>query len=82
MASGLTVIDAVDATLPLLARRVAVQLDLVAVGIRGVEAPAHAVVGRSPQQPALGEHGVRPLHGVPVGQLDGDVVEADGGRDR
>src|SRR5574338_816186 len=34
------------ATLPLLARRVAEQLDLVAVGVHGVEALRHAVVGR------------------------------------
>src|SRR5687768_12253655 len=49
----------VDATLPLLARRVAEELDLVAVWIGRVEAAGDAMVGGALQQAALGEQAVR-----------------------
>jgi hypothetical protein len=70
------------APLPLLARRVAVELDLVAVRISGVQRAGHAVVGGPLEEAALGEEAVCLLDGRPVGQLHRDVVQADGRRHR
>src|SRR5688572_3272989 len=72
----------VDTALPLLARRVAVQLDLVAVRVHRVQALRHAVVGGALEQPALGEDRVGRSHRIEVRELDRDVVEADGGGHR
>ena len=59
--------DRVDVTLPLVARGVAVELDLVAIGVGGVEASAHAMVRRPAKEPVFREEGMGALYiGLPA----------------